>query len=349
MLRYFSFVLTWILGFIFYKRLTFLKKLKTPNNSYKISIIIPARNEEKNIGKLLSLLKNQSYKPYEIIVVDDNSEDNTNGVARSYGVKVIRLKENPPKGWTGKNWALWNGYLESKGYLLLFLDADVEPRENFIEVLISNYEVYKGLISCWPYQRFEKFYEHLNFTFNLISIFSMFALSKKEGAFGPCLLISRLDYEKVGGHKEIKNKIVEDLALAKKCVEKGISVNNFLGRDHVKFRMYQGFLDLFRGFTKNMAKGAFSINFLNFLLIFFYLYGIYGSIFYFRESLFNFFYILFVIQFYIISKNLGDYKFYDAILYPIHFMFFLLLFLYSIFRSFFVKTVIWKGRKIYVD
>ncbi len=349
MLRYFSFLIAWILGFIFYKRLNFLKKLKNSNNFYRVSIIIPARNEENNIGKLLSHLQNQTYKPYEIIVVDDNSKDKTSEVARSYGIKIIRLEEDPPEGWTGKNWALWNGYLKSTGELLLFLDADVEPKEDFIEVMISNYDLYKGLISCWPYQRFEKFYEHLNFAFNLASIFSMFVLSRKEGAFGPCFLISRGDYEMVGGHKEVKGKIVEDLALAKRCIEKGISVNNFLGKDYLKFRMYNGFLDLFRGFTKNMAKGAFSINFLNFLLIFFYFYGIYGGIFYFRETLLNVFYILFVIQFYIISRDLGDYKLYDALLYPTHFIFFLFLFLYSIFRSFFVRTVIWKERKIHVD
>lgn len=177
----------------------------------------------------------------------------------------------------------------------------------------------------------------------------MFSFSKKEGAFGPSILISRKDYEKVGGHEKVKSKVVEDLALAKECVKENIPVNNFLGNGYIKFRMYNSFLDLFRGFTKNMAKGAFSINIINFLLIFFYFYGVYGSIFYFKESFLNPFYILFVFQFYIVSKGLGDYKFYDALIYPIHFLFFLFSFLYSIFRSFFVKTVIWKGRKIRVD
>ncbi|MQK95499.1 hypothetical protein, partial [Escherichia coli] len=107
---------------------------------------------------------------------------------------------------------------------------------------------------------------------------SMFVLSQKEGSFGPCLLISRSDYEEVGGHREVKSKVVEDLALAKVCVEKGIPVNNFLGRDYIKFRMYDRFLDLIRGFTKNIAKGAFSINFLTFLLIFLYVIGIYISV-----------------------------------------------------------------------
>lgn len=340
---------SWLTGWIYYKNLRFLGKKRTNPKEYKISVIIPARNEEKNLPKLFSLLKNQTYKPYEIILVNDNSQDRTEEIGKIFGFKIISLYNDPPEGWIGKNWAIWNGYLESKGDLLLFLDADTEPREDFIEVLLTNYEDYKGLISCWPSQRFEKFYEHLNFTFNLVSVFSMFAFSKKEGAFGPSILISREDYEKVGGHKKVRNKIVEDLALSKECVKQNISVKNFLGVNYIKFRMYNSFLDLFRGFTKNMVKGAFSINIFNFFLIFFYICGVYGSIFYFRESFINPFYFLFMFQFYVISKILGDYKIYDAIIYPIHFLFFLFVFLYSIFRSFFVKTVIWKGRKIRVD
>lgn len=348
-MRIIFFLISWLTGWIYYKRLKFLGKNKANLRDYKISVIIPARDEEKNLQKLFPLLLKQTYKLYEVILVNDDSHDRTEEIGKKFGAKVVSLKGDPPEGWTGKNWALWNGYLNSNGDILLFLDADVEPREDFIEVLLTNYEIYKGLISCWPSQRFEKFYEHLNFTFNLVSVFSMFSFSKKEGAFGPSILISRKDYEKVGGHEKVKSKVVEDLALAKECVKENIPVNNFLGNGYIKFRMYNSFLDLFRGFTKNMAKGAFSINIINFLLIFFYFYGVYGSIFYFKESFLNPFYILFVFQFYIVSKGLGDYKFYDALIYPIHFLFFLFSFLYSIFRSFFVKTVIWKGRKIRVD
>jgi len=342
-------IISWGIGWLYYKTLRFLKREDQNLKDYKISVIIPARNEERNLPKLLSLLEKQTYKPYEIIVVNDNSEDNTEEVARKFNVKVISLHEDPPEGWVGKNWAIWNGYLESGGDLLLFLDADVEPREDFIEVLLESYERYKGLVSCWPYQRFEKFYEHLNFTFNIVSVFSMALFGKKDGAFGPAMLLSRKDYEIAGGHKEVKNKVVEDMSLAKNCIQKNIPVNNFLGNGYIKFRMYpNGISDLFRGFSKNMAKGAFSINILSFLLIFFYIYGVYSSIFYFKSNLLNILYPLYVFQFYILQKKLGDYKWYDALFYPLHFIFFLIVFSYSIFRTFFIKTVIWKGRKIRV-
>ncbi|MCX7845977.1 MAG: glycosyltransferase, partial [Dictyoglomaceae bacterium] len=279
----------------------------------------------------------------------DNSQDRTEEIAKSYNIKVISLLKEPPPGWIGKNWALWNGVINSSGDLLLFLDSDVEPDREFLEVMIINYEKYGGFISCWPYQRFERIYEHLNLIFNLVSIFSMFFLGRKDGAFGPAILISREDYNRIGGHKEVKGRIVEDMFLAKKCVEKGISIHNFLGEKYIKFRMYpEGIGDLFRGFTKNMAKGAFSINLINFIFIFLFVYGLYGSVFQLLNNKFIL-YPLYGIQIYIISKRLGDYKWYDSLFYPLHLMFFLIVFIYSIFRSFFIKTVFWKGREIHVD
>ncbi len=348
-MRIILFLIFWLIGWVYYKSLRFLKKEGEISGEYKVSVIIPARNEEKNLDKLLYLLQKQTYKPYEVIVVNDNSEDNTEEVAKRYGVKVVSLYEDPPEGWVGKNWAIWNGYLESRGEILLFLDADVEPREEFIEVMLSNYEKYGGLISCWPYQRFEKFYEHLNLGFNLVSVFSMTLFGKKEGAFGPSMMISREYYEKVGGHKEVRDKVVEDLHFGNLCIKKGVPVNNFLGGEYIKFRMYpKGLRDLIEGFTKNIAKGAFSISLLNFLLVFLYITGVYGSIFYFRSTVLNFLYALYATQLFAIQRRLGDYKWYDAFFYPLHFLFFLSIFLYSIIRIFFVKTVIWKGRKIRV-
>ena len=338
--------LSWLIGWVYYKSLRFLKKEGEISGEYKVSVIIPARNEEKNLDKLLYLLQKQTYKPYEVIVVNDNSEDNTEEVAKRYGVKVVSLYEDPPEGWVGKNWAIWNGYLESRGEILLFLDADVEPREEFIEVMLSNYERYGGLISCWPYQRFEKFYEHLNFIFNIGAVITMCAI-KKEGAFGPSMMISREDYEKVGGHKEVRDKVVEDLHFGNLCIKKGVPVNNFLGGEYIKFRMYpKGLRDLIEGFSKNSSQGVVSLSFTKFLYLLMWFYGVFGSFAF--ENLINLCYLLFSFQLYIISRRLGDYSIIDSLIYPIHFMFFITVLLYSTFKTFLFKSVSWKGRKINV-
>ncbi|MFN3699811.1 MAG: glycosyltransferase family 2 protein, partial [Dictyoglomus sp.] len=223
---------------------------------------------------------------------------------------------------------------------------DVEPREDFIEVMISNYEVYKGLVSCWPYQRFEKLYEHLNFVFNLGAVVILSSL-KPEGAYGPCMLISREDYERVGGHEAVKDKIVEDLYFGNLCMKKGLRVSNFLGNGYVKFRMYPGgFRDLFQGFVKNSAKGAISLSLYKLFLIFIWFYGICAS--FILESLLNTFYLLFSFQFYVITRRLGDYNIYDALLYPVHFLFAFIVIFYSSLRTILFKNVLWKGRKINV-
>lgn len=346
-MRGFIYLSAWFIGWVFYKGARFLKKKNLITRNYSLSVIIPARNEEKNIGKLLSLLQKQTYKPYEIIVVDDNSEDNTAEIASKFNVKLIRLEGDPPEGWTGKNWAIWNGYLEAKGEMLLFLDADVEPQEDFIEVLLSNYEIYKGLISCWPYQRFEKFYEHLNMVFNLGALAIISSL-KVEGAYGPVMLISREDYEKVGGHEAIKDKIVDDLYFGNLCISKGLKVSNFLGNNYVKFRMYPGGLkDLFEGFAKNSAKGAVSLSIYKLILVLVWFYGLCGS--FILENVFNLYYLLFSFQIYVINRRLGDYNIYDALLYPIHFLFAFIVLFYSSLRSLLYKNVVWKGRKINVN
>jgi len=340
------YLFSWGIGWLYYKTLRFLKREDQNLKDYKISIIIPARNEEINLPKILSLLEKQTYKPYEIIVVNDNSEDNTEEVARKFNVKVISLHEDPPEGWVGKNWAIWNGYLESGGDLLLFLDADVEPREDFIEVLLESYERYKGLVSCWPYQRFEKFYEHLNFIFNLGAVITMSSLGK-EGAYGPVMLISRKDYERVGGHLEIRDKVVEDFYFGNLCMKKGINVTNLLGGEHVRFRMYPGgFWDLLEGFTKNTSQAISSLSLKKFLYLLAWFYGILGSSFY--DGVFNIFYLLFVFQLYIFTRKLGDYNILDSLLYPLHFLFFLFVLIYSTVKGSFLKSVSWKGRKINV-
>ncbi|PHJ13981.1 glycosyl transferase, partial [Fervidobacterium sp. SC_NGM5_G05] len=157
----FSVFISFIYFFFSKRRYLDAEEIKSVENSqengFSISVIIPARNEESNIGKILSLLNLQTVKPYEVIVVDDNSIDRTAKIVKAFqndneSIKLISLKEEPPEGWVGKSWAIWNGYKHSSGNILIFMDADVEPGEKTLEALVSNYRRYGGLISVWPYQ-----------------------------------------------------------------------------------------------------------------------------------------------------------------------------------------------------
>ena len=121
--------LFWFLGFIFLWKIPLLKrgsKLKEP--SHKVSILAPARNEERTLGQLLYSIEQQTFKPHEVIVIDDQSEDATAEVARRAGCIVMTSKDLP-EGWTGKTWACWQGAQKATGDIFLFLDADtfLEP------------------------------------------------------------------------------------------------------------------------------------------------------------------------------------------------------------------------------
>ncbi len=353
-MRHIFLIFTWFIGWLLFRNIEFLKPGRMKDKSFNISIIIPARNEEHNIGKILETLERQTYKPYEIIIVNDNSTDNTELVAASYkNVKVVSLREDPPPGWIGKPWACWNGYLNSAGDFLLFLDADVELSSNAIESILKEYTERRGMISVWPYQRFERFYEHFTLPFNLIAVCSTnsFSLRRRSipiGAFGPVVLTSRKDYEDVGGHQSVKGEVIEDLKLGRLYLERGKNLTNLLGGELVRFRMYpRGIRQLFEGLTKNMAFGAIHTGFLNFLLIFLWFTGIYSSFLHSSPSLsYLVYYLLFALQIYMLVRKTGDYNILDAMVYPVYFFFFLLIFVISTARTFIFRSVVWKGRRI---
>ncbi|MGC8903371.1 MAG: glycosyltransferase [Fervidobacterium sp.] len=349
-----------LIYYVFSKRRFLRRSSKEYDHDYfdeKISVIIPARNEEENIKKILSLLVLQRLKPHEIIVVDDNSTDETYSIAASFDdVRVIKLTDDLPNGWVGKSWAIWNGYLHSTGDILIFFDADVEPSNVAINELIKVHKKYGGLISVWPYQRFERFYEHLNLTFNLLIVYasSMFGFPYKQpsGAFGPVILTSREDYEKTGGHKAIKDSVLEDIKLGKLYAKNGIRITNLLGGEIIKIRMYpNGLKSLFFGFSKNISSGAISGGFTSFLIALIWMSGFYTSFSSLNLPIGYVFlkYLVFAINVFVLAKSLGDYKWYDALFYPLHFLFFLVVFLYSLYRTVFLKNVTWKGRKIEIS
>ncbi|MEJ5229187.1 MAG: glycosyltransferase family 2 protein [Pseudothermotoga sp.] len=216
-------IASWLMGWLLFARMKFLTEQK-PKYSPFVSVIIPARNEEVNLPKLLARLRDQSYKNMEIIVVNDNSIDRTKEVVlKQQGVELIDLCEEPPKGWVGKSWACWNGYERSKGQILIFMDADVEPDRDAIEALVSTYIEKGGLVSVWPYQQFERFYEHLTLPFNLIVIAStgsfFISNSKPIGAYGPVIVTSRENYEKTKGHSAIRDGVLEDVKLGRLFLE----------------------------------------------------------------------------------------------------------------------------------
>ncbi len=165
----------WFSGFFLMRKVKYLKN-KVAANNLCISVIIPARNEAKRITPLLNSLKKQTYKKLEIIIVDDQSEDSTAEYCRKEGFQVYSVKKKPEK-WNGKSYACHIGASQTIGDMLLFLDADVEFNDGFIDLLISNYE--SGILSVQPFHKIGKITENLSLFFNIIITAPAFSLFSK--------------------------------------------------------------------------------------------------------------------------------------------------------------------------
>ncbi len=256
----------------------------------RVSIIVPARNEEQNIEDCLEGILKQNYENLEVIVVDDESEDETVEIVKKYVNRDDRFKlivtDFLPEGWMGKNYACWKGFENSKGKYLLFTDADTR----FINIKTVEYAISKmkeknlQLLSLLPKIETKSFWEKIFmplWSFAFISFFPLKLLSswKKKAvsfAIGPFLMFKKDFYEKIEGHKGIKDEIVDDIFLARKTKEKEGKIALFDGKDFIKVRFYKNYNEMKRGTVKS-AFGAFSYSYKNvflFLTLFFIIFGL---------------------------------------------------------------------------
>lgn len=217
---------------------------KTEHHNPKVSIILPARNEEEFLGKCLDTLIDQDYPNYEIVVIDDSSEDDTGKIIAKYAQqnsKVIHVSaRSKPEGWMGKNWACMEGYKKATGELLLFTDADTKHAKNVIS-LSANHLLTFNLDALTAIPKMISIDWWTKITLPMISTFlhTRFSAlrvndpSKKTGYFfGSFFIIKRETYEKVGTHEGVRQEIIEDGALGKKVKESGFKMKMVRG-DHL--------------------------------------------------------------------------------------------------------------------
>jgi 4,4'-diaponeurosporenoate glycosyltransferase len=321
---------------------------------WPVSIIVPARDEERNIGTLLESLRSQSLPPLEVIVVDDGSKDRTAEIARSLGARVVQGKPLP-SGWTGKNWALAQGVQASRGDVFLFLDADTFLEAGALKALAGASASRPGVHSVCPYHAVRKPYEQLSAYFNLLMAAGSNAftlLGRRAGSiglFGQALLVSRKDYEAVGGHEAVKDQILENYFLAREFAREGIPTCVYAGRGTVRMRMFpDGAAGMVSSWSKAFAKGAAATPKATFFGTVVWLTGavcaatavtaspafpavlpVYG---------------LFALQLYWMLRRIGSFHPLTAILFPVPLFFFFAVFLNSVLVASGRKSARWKGR-----
>ncbi len=236
-------------------------------SKYLISVLIPARNEEKNIGNLLADLQKQNYQNIEILVFNDQSTDETGAVVKNLVKKDERIRliqsNGLPEDWLGKNNACHNLAQHAKGKYLLFLDADVRVGNSIIQNSVSFAEKYKlGLLSIFPMQIMETLGEQCtvpNMNYILLSLLPLVLVRKTNfpsiaAANGQFMLFNAGIYKQTLPHQQMKNSKVEDIKIAQFYKQNNIKVACLVGNGSISCRMYRSFTDAVYGFSKNVIQ-----------------------------------------------------------------------------------------------
>ncbi len=233
-----------------------------------ISILIPARNEEKNIANCVQSCLAQNYKKIEVLVLDDNSEDRTPLIVKTLakGDSRIRLLQGEPlaAGWLGKNWACHQLSQTAKGDYFLFVDADVVMKPSAVGIALSAMKKYRlSMFSIFPTQILSGSGAALVIPIMNWLLLNFLPLKQVYLGKSPSLVAANgqfIAYEKEayhrnGGHVRVKDKVVEDMELARGVKRSGEKLMTALGGDIVECRMYPDLASSVKGFTKNFFPG----------------------------------------------------------------------------------------------
>jgi len=233
----------------------------------RISVIVPARNEGRNIRRCVECLLAQTYPDFELIVLDDRSTDATPGILRGFAsldqrLTVLHGAELPP-GWAGIPHALFQAARAATGEWLCFVDADTFAGSSALASVYGRAQATGAdLFTIMTGQEVLTFWERviLPVVFTALSVgFSPRRVNdprrKDAIANGQFILIRRSVYAAVGGHAALKNSIVEDRDLAVLVKEAGYRLVFADGRQVARTRMYTSLPEMWEGWTKNIFLG----------------------------------------------------------------------------------------------
>lgn len=211
----------------------------------KVSVILPARNEEEYVKGSLQSLSQQKYPDFEVVAVDDNSTDATAEIMREVSSiePMIRFTQAPPppQGWTGKNWACEWGFRKAEGEILLFTDADTFFHEDTLKESVA-YLLEQKLDALTLIPRIalkSRVSKAVQPLLNVVmsTVFSPLSVnnpkSKLAYFWGSYILISRSAYRIVGGHERIRSDLVEDRALGRLAKQAGLKIRMIDGSHRV--------------------------------------------------------------------------------------------------------------------
>jgi chlorobactene glucosyltransferase len=231
----------------------------------RVSVLVPARNEVRNIEDCVSSLLAQDYPDFEVIVLDDQSTDETPRLLRRLEQTEPRLQvltgTPRPEGWLGKHWACHQLDRAATGELILFTDADTRHTPDMLRASVSAMLAERAdLVTAFPREEVLTLGERLLvpvigfgiFTFIPIRLVQKLRLPALSVTIGQFMLFRREAYDRVGGYEAVRSEIVDDMCLGRRIITNGLEWRLLDGTHHVTCRMYRGFWEAVGGFSKSL-------------------------------------------------------------------------------------------------
>ena len=248
-----------------------------------VTILVPARNEERNIASCIQSLLAQDYPSFEILALDDQSSDATGSILAQIASTQPKLKilagSPPPEGMLGKNWACVQLAQQAQGDLLFFTDADTLHQPQTLRAIVTaligeQADLITGFprqdVQSWGERLLVPFFSWAFYCFMPLGLAYRLRLPVLSIASGQMLLFRRQAYQAIGGHDVAGLSIVDDLTLARRIKAAGLRWRVMPVTDLITCRMYSGSRQAFDGFSKNLFA-AFDFRLLSFTFVFIWL------------------------------------------------------------------------------
>jgi chlorobactene glucosyltransferase len=240
-----------------------------PLSGPRVTVLIPARNEAATIETVVRSVLASSYRPFELLVVDDRSTDATAAIVERLAAEDDRLRlvrgEPLPADWYGKAWACFQGYRAAAGELLVFTDADTRHEPELLARAVGALRTEGAeLVTVSPWQRCVTFWERVV----MPQIWLLLGLryhpqrinsARRERdviANGQFILVTRESYEAAGTHAAVRHEVAEDLALAQAFYRSGRKMHFAFANRLMETRMYQSLPEMIEGWSKNVYLGG---------------------------------------------------------------------------------------------
>jgi len=231
----------------------------------RLSVVIPARNEERGLETALAAHRASDYPDLEVVVVDDRSSDRTGEIARRFAAGDPRFRvvegAEPPPGWLGKPHALWQGARAASGSWLLFADADVVYRREVLRRAVARAMDGRLALLClfprfvtrgfWEAVAIPNLYATLYLGPGILT--QLDAFPAFAGGSGSGNLVERESYDASGGHAALRAAVIDDIGLAAQMKRAGFRTRAATAYDGVSVRIYRGLGEIVEGFSKNVA------------------------------------------------------------------------------------------------